>query len=186
MRYFWILFFGILLSTSCKSEYEQMVEREKGIQQDSLFLGITFGMTSKEFYAHCWELNKQELIKQGPVNQTVEYNLDDELRQEGHMYFYPKFQDDKIHEMPVTFSYDALPWTDEYSLDTLYEDVQNLVTDWYGELTEFTHPEKGSVLVRVDGNRRIRVFKDPMNTKVKVIFTDLNQREGEGRLAKES
>jgi len=163
-----------------------MVEREKGIQQDSLFLGITFGMTSKEFYAHCWELNKQELIKQGPVNQTVEYNLDEELRQEGHMYFYPKFQEDQIYEMPVTFSYDALPWTDEYSLDTLYEDVRGLVTDWYGELTKFTHPEKGEVWVRVDGNRRIRVFKDPLNTKVKVIFTDLNRRKEEEQLAKES
>ncbi|MEM6699401.1 MAG: hypothetical protein AAF599_13450 [Bacteroidota bacterium] len=61
--------------------------------------------------------------------------------------------------MPVKFSDDALPLTDESSLDSLHEDIPNLVTDWYGELTEFTHPEKGSLLLCVDGNLRIRVSK---------------------------
>lgn len=176
MRYIYSLLLFSALLFSCKSEYEKMVNRElnSGVQQDSLFLGITFGMTSKEFYAHCWELNKQRLIKQGPVNQTVEYNLEEELRQPGHMYFYPEFQEDRIHELPVTFSYDAFPWTNQYSIDTLYEDVENLMEEWYGELLEVTHPEKGSVLVRVDGNRRIRVHKDIYNNKVLVTFTDLS------------
>lgn len=166
----------VLLTVSCRSEYEQMVAEEmaSGVQQDSLFLGIHFGMTSEEFYKHCWDLNKQRLVKQGPGNQSVEYELDDELRQEGHMYFFPEFQEDQIYEMPVVFSYDAFPWSDKYSIDTLYEDVSNLLTEWYGEFIEVTHPEKGSVLVRVDGNRRIRLFKDVMNNKVRVNFTDLN------------
>lgn len=178
MNYFWpiISVFTLTMTLSCQSEYERMVATEmaSGEQQDSLFLGIQFGMSSKEFYAHCWELNKKQLIKEGPQNMTVEYKLEDELRQEGHMYFYPDFKDDKIHEMPVTFSYDAFPWSNEASLDTLHQDVVQLMEDWYGELTEILHPEKGSVLVRVDGNRRIRVFRDPRANKVKVVFTDLN------------
>lgn len=170
-----VLFLTISLS-SCRSEYEQMVAEEmaSGIQRDSLFLGINFGMSSEEFYQHCWDLNKQHLVKQGPGNRSVEYALDQELRQQGHMYFYPEFKNDQIYEMPVVFSYDAFAWSDKQSIDTLHEDVMILLTKWYGEFIEVTHPEKGSVFVRVDGNRRIRAYKDPTNNKVRVNFTDLN------------
>jgi hypothetical protein len=178
MHSFWLIanLLIVILFASCRSEYEQLVATEmaSGEQHDSLFLGIHFGMTSKDFYQHCWELNKQQLIKEGPQNMSVEYNLDDQLRQRGHMYFYPEFKDNEIHELPVTFSYDAFSWSDATSLDTLHEDVVQLMEEWYGEFIEIKHPEKGSILVRVDGNRRIRLFRDPRANKVRVIFTDLN------------
>jgi len=57
--------------TACQShEYYDKLEAElaSGHRYDSLFLDISFGMTQKEFYAHCWELNKQGLISHGEKN----------------------------------------------------------------------------------------------------------------------
>ncbi len=174
----WVLGITIFaLGQSCQipSEYDKMVATElaKGIRQDSLFLGIHLGMTSKDFFTHCWELNKQQIIKQGIGNTSVEYDVSRLLRHEGKVNFYPTFYEDKIVEMPVHYKYDAFAWTDDYSLDTLLVDVLKIMETTYGPLTKFDHPEKGSVYVRVDGNRRIRVFKNILQDKVSVFFTDL-------------
>ena len=54
-----------------------------------LFLGVKFGMTSKEFYAHCWDLNRKKLITQGPSNNSVRYYLPTEsIGQKIEMLFY--------------------------------------------------------------------------------------------------
>lgn len=174
----WILGITILVMVqSCQipSEYDKMVATElaKGIRQDSLFLGIHLGMTSKDFFTHCWELNKQEMIKQGMGNISVEYDVSHLLRHKGKMNFYPTFYEDKIVEMPVHYKYDAFAWTNEYSVDTLLVDVLKIIETTYGPLIKFEHPEKGTVYVRVDGNRRIRVFKNLLQDKVSVFFTDL-------------
>jgi len=56
-----LLILTLLALSACKSDYEKMVAREsaKEGRQDSIFLGITSGMTAKEFYGHCWQLNKE-------------------------------------------------------------------------------------------------------------------------------
>jgi hypothetical protein len=57
-----ILLIGL---ASCGSsdirEYEKLVDKELASNKryDSIFLGIYLGMTNKDFYQHCWDLNKQ-------------------------------------------------------------------------------------------------------------------------------
>jgi hypothetical protein len=166
----------ILGSCSKKAKYENWVERElaSGVRQDSLFLGLTLGMTSKNFYAQCWELNKQGLIRQGTGNTSVEYRLEDELKHPATMNFYPNFHGDIIHEMPVRFKYDAwAPWNKELQADSLQLDVLQLMQEWYGEeFMDVTHPIHGTAYVRIDGNRRISIFKEN-ESNVMVMFTDL-------------
>ena len=165
----------LILATACHSEYHQRVEEElaKGIRQDSLFLGITFGMSPKEFYAHCWDLNKQGLIHEGTQNMTVMYEVKD-LKEPATMNFYPDFYENKIYEMPVTYAYKAwAPWNKELFADSLQQDVLKLYQKQYGnDFIAVEHPEKGVAYVRVDGNRRISIFKEN-DTQVKVLFTDL-------------
>ena len=68
-------------------------------------------MTSKEFYAHCWELNKQGVITDGLNNTSVLYKLDSVLEYPASMFFYPDFYDNKISKMKVSFKYDSwAPW----------------------------------------------------------------------------
>ncbi len=174
-KYNIVFFLTIIGGAACQSKYHQMVETEmsKGVVNDSLFLGIKFGMSSKEFFAHCWELNKQGLIQQGTQNTTVLYQVDD-LEHEATMEFYPDFYEDKIYEMPAVFAYKAwAPWNKHLSADSLQQDVLHLFEKQYGKgFISIKHPKRGVAYVKVDGNRRISIFKED-DVHVKVLFTDL-------------
>lgn len=167
---------ALLASCSPKSDYHKKVEMElaSGKRVDSLFLGVKFGMTSKEFYSHCWELNKQGVVRQGNTNTTVLYELEEGFKGKVFMDFYPKFQGDSIAEMPVSFMYESWAiWNKQFHADSLQPEVLSLFKKWYGDdFMEIKHPEKGTAYVKVDGNRRITIYlQDEM--RVGVLFTDL-------------
>jgi len=175
-----IVFFTLIvvLAIGCgkKARYDRMVKRElaSGVRNDSLFFGIYFGMTSKDFYTHCWKLNKEGLIRQGSNNLSVEHDFE-ELKHSAKMNFYPDFFEEKIYEMPVKFQYTGWsPWSKHMWSDSLQVDVLNLLEDWYGTgFIEVEHPKHGSAFVKVDGNRRITMFKKGFE-EVYVIFSDLS------------
>ncbi len=162
-------------NNSPTAQYERLVLKElaSGERYDSLFLGIHFGMDAETFFKHCWELNHQKLVKEGPGNTTVEYYLPDQ-ENAIRMLFYPKFYNNLIYEMPVEFTYDAwAPWNKEFFSDKLILEIIRVFESWYGEgFVEIKHPERGSVWVKVDGNRRISVWCHD-EQKVKALFTDL-------------
>ncbi len=108
-----IISVSVIYGCSPKSRYERRLKHElsTGLRNDSLFLGLYLGMPEKDFYIHCWELNKKGIIRQGSNNTTVEYRTKDELKHPGIMNFYPSFVDSKIAEMPVKFTYAGwAPW----------------------------------------------------------------------------
>lgn len=166
----------IAVLSSCTSDYEKRVNEElaSGERYDSLFLGISFGMTSKEFYQHCWELNNEGLLVEGNGNSTVQYNIDD-FKQPAELNFYPDFHEDKIFQMPTTFSYKAYaPWNKALSADSLQLEVLAMMQKWYGEdFIKVESKDRGTAYVRVDGNRRITIYK-PDETDIHVLFTDLS------------
>ena len=84
--YIYLLAIGVITGVaSCSSsgmdQYNKLVKKElaKGTRVDSLFLGINFGMTSKNFYGYCWELNKKGIISDGTNNTMVLYKIDSAL-----------------------------------------------------------------------------------------------------------
>ena len=83
----------IISGCSPRAKYERRLKHElaSGVRCDSLFMGLYLGMPEKEFYTHCWQLNKKGLIRQGESNTTVLYNTKDELKYPGTMNFYPRF-----------------------------------------------------------------------------------------------
>lgn len=174
-----LLFVCIASFYTCNrpSEYHQMVIREqaKGVRHDTLFFDISLGMTSEDFYAHCWNLNKQGLIRQGASNTTVYYQVKDFKYPTG-MDFYPAFYKDKIYEMPVVFSYDGwVPWNKSQHADSLKIEVLELMEEWFGTgFIEIENPNLngGNAFVKVDGNRRISIYNVD-ETKVYVDFVDL-------------
>ncbi len=172
------LLLAIFLFTHCDGptqQYERKVKEElaSGLRFDSLFLGIYLGMPAKEFYTHCWELNKQKLIKEGPGNASVLYYPPD-FKEITKMTFYPKFYEDKIYEVPIELMYEAwAPWNKQYFADKLEVEALQVLEKWYGEgFMQIEHPERGKVFVKVDGNRRISVWHTD-EQKVKVLITDL-------------
>lgn len=150
---------------------------------DSLFFGLYLGMPQKDFFDRCTELNKQQLITQGPGNTNVEYRYKAEFDSEVSMRFFPTLIENKIFEMPVTYSYVAwAPWNKQYWADSLLEKVLLKYKDWYGEdFKLINHPTQGKVYYKIDGKRRINLFvKDEQF--VQAVFTDLKV---EARLKKE-
>jgi hypothetical protein len=153
-----------------------MLQRElaSGIREDSLFMGIKLGMTDQEFYTHCWELNRQGLVRQGSSNTTVMYNVLEELDHPATMDFYPEFLEGKIVEMPVRFCYHGwAPWNKTLSSDSLQLDVLEWYSETYGEdFIAVEHPDHGMAYTKIDGNRRITIFRED-EVYVWAIFTDM-------------
>jgi len=168
-----------LAACSDGSAYLLMEKRElaRGVRYDSLFLGLAFGMERQAFFDHCRQLNAEGVVKEGPGGATVEYKLND-WPYPGRMNFYPDFDDDnRIYKMPVSFHYDAwAPWNKAQWSDSLLPVVVDMLEQWYGAGFIKIEPEdlenKSPVYAKVDGNRRIAVFRED-DTKVKAIFTDL-------------
>ncbi len=156
--------------------YERRLKRElaSGIRYDSLFMGLSFGMTQKEFYEHCWNMNKDSVIKQGSANMSVQYDLNEELEHPATMNFYPKFDSGKIVEMPVRFIYNGwAPWTKELSASNLAKDVKSWYEDIYGKgFITVTHPMNGDAYTKIDGNRRITIYVEN-DLYVWARFTDM-------------
>lgn len=171
-----LILIGLYTSCTRKSEYQKLVETElsTNIRQDSLFLGISLQMESKEFFVHCWEMNKSGMLTNGVGNQ-IKYDASDYFNSDVSMHFYPKFIDGSIIEMPVEFKYDnwAL-WNEELSVENLMDEVLEVLENWYGDGFIKMVSEDGSqtVWVKVDGNRRIRVYRQSISS-VAVVFTDL-------------
>lgn len=156
--------------------YERRLERElaSGLRYDSLFMGLSFGMTEQEFYKHCYKLNRDSLVKQGSANMSVQYDINIELEYPATMNFYPKFHDGGIFEMPVRFIYNGWsPWTKELSAANLAKDVKHWYEDIYGKgFVTVEHPMKGEAYIKVDGNRRITIYIEN-DLYVWAIFTDM-------------
>lgn len=180
-----ILFFSIVtLLGACNyfssnsEKYSRLVKKElaRGVREDSLFLGLKLGMTSKDFYVHCWDLNKKGIISDGEFNTAVKYKLKSELKHPGSMNFYPDFYENSIAKMRVKFSYDGwAPWNKALFADSLMPDVLDLYKKWYPKGNEFitlNDTTRGTIHVKVDGNRRIIIGKYDERV-VMVDYTDL-------------
>jgi hypothetical protein len=177
-----ILFSGIIISgCSPRSEYDRRLKHElaSGVRYDSLFLGLYFGMPEKTFYVHCWNLNKKGVIKQGESNITAEYEMKNELNFPALMDFYPKFNQGKISEMPVSFKYRGwAPWNKTLSSDKLQIEVLKWYEKTYGgSFIKVKHPLHGIAYVKIDGNRRITIFIEN-DLRVWAVFTDMTVKKG--------
>lgn len=162
---------------SCQSEYEKLEKKElnSGKQVNELFLGLELGMDRKTFFETCWELNKQGKLSNGPTELSIEYQTEMSSGNPARMRFYPKFDQDKIYLMPIEFTYEGWsPWNEDLSAENLREDVVKLFEEWYGSgFIEVTNEDKSQIVfVKMDGNRRIRIFKKHISS-VRVEISDL-------------
>jgi hypothetical protein len=152
-------------------------ERESSKVVNEIYFGISLGMSSKDFYAHCWEMNKKGLFKDGPGNTCVIYQLEkQELKYPGFMTFYPEFKEGTIYSLWTKFEYSGwMPENKRLSSDSLLPEVIKLYQKWYPDGNPFmkiVNKEKGDAWVKVDGNRRILLRKyDDMDVKVDYVDT---------------
>lgn len=187
-----VLFALILLGLlSCKSDYQKMKEAAaaSGVVAEDLFLDLRFGMGRKEFFGTCWEHNKNGLLINGPHHLQILYHPDMPSGKKVNMFFYPDFEEDKLFFMPIEFIYtDWFPTNQEFESDKLLVDVVGLFENWYGEgFEEISNKEKTiRAMVKIDGNRLIRIFiKDIKTVRAEILdlrvkdITELNKPSNE-------
>lgn len=169
-----ILFFG----ACTQSEYTKLVKNElnKDIRMDSVIFDINLGDTRDEFYGKCFDLNKKQLVTQGPKGATVQYLFTDSLIHKDpaslRLLFIPAFDEkDVIKEINLEFSYTAwAPWNTELQSDKLIEKVKEILMMWYkGNPFVMVKLNDQELPVKLDGNRRLILYiKDEQNVVVKV------------------
>ena len=179
--------FILLAFSNCKSDYEKLVERElaSGIRHDSIFLGMYFGMSRPDFYKHCFELNHQGLITNGPTNNTALYVLAHEFEYPVDMNFYPDFNQEKIWRMRVYYNYQPwAPWNKALFAEKLAPPVLDLLRKWYNcDFLARTTPGGQPFWVAVNGNRQILVSLED-EKQVRAEITDLTNQPEEKPLPK--
>jgi len=162
-------------------KYNRLVKKELAHNKrlDSIFFGFYFGMTQKDFFTHCWDMNKKGIFTDGNDhmgNMSVLYKLRKELKYQASMNFYPEFNDSTIWKMKVNIHYDGwMPWNKHMSADSLLPDVASMYKKWYSDGNSFiqiNEKTRGILYVKVDGNRRITIGKYD-DVLVKVEFTDM-------------
>jgi hypothetical protein len=177
-RFIVFIYLGIIIVACQTNPYLSLEKKElsSGVIYDSLFLGVKFGMTSKEFYSHCWDLNKKKLVSHGPSNNSVRYLIPtDSKGQNIEMLFYPVFNKDTVYEVNSTFSYTAwAPWNKGTSAEYLMKEIEGLLSGWYQtEFYEIQGPKnRSNLFATVNGNRRISLTK-VSEREVRARFTNL-------------
>jgi hypothetical protein len=178
---FFMLALLFLFACDTKMHYDKLEARElaSGIRNDSLFLGLYFGMTRDSFYAHCWKLYERGVMKEGMSGNTIYYPLKT-FKYPASMDFFPLFHKEKIVSLPITLRYDSwAPWHKHLFASELKKEAAAMIKEWYGgEFIKVKMPTAidGHALAKVDGNRRIRIYCTD-DTKVHVDFVDLTRME---------
>lgn len=180
-----VLIAVLLVSTqSCKTEYEQTVESElaSGIVYDSLIHDLKIGQTKKDFYKHCWDLNKSKAITAGSGNKyalfVIPIDTTDLHPDKINVEFYGMFDDAEVmHGMEMKMEYYSwAPWLDQFQSDKLMDRTRTrMMNDYPGN--DFMEITVGDVkaLIKVDGNRQIRMY--PLSEKqIMVKIEDLRAK----------
>lgn len=170
-----------VIAAACQSHpYEEMKQRElaSGKRYDSLVMQMRFGMSLQDFFDQCMELNKQQLVTEGPGNRSVQFIITEDVKAEVKVLFRPAFQENKIYQVNYTYTYSGwAPWNRDLFSDQLLPEVKRLIERDFGAgFVKIEHPEKPSVFAKVDGNRRIVISREG-DQNVIVQFTDLTAIE---------
>ncbi|MEZ4986076.1 MAG: hypothetical protein R2795_13740 [Saprospiraceae bacterium] len=153
----------------CKSEYQRYVDEQlaSGTTQDSLIFGMRIGQTKKDFFAICWDLNKQKLISEGTGNRTARYTeKSDSLGTASYnkdLLFYGIFDEqDILRGMDMTYSFVAwAPWNREKQSDSLLLHLKEQYEREYPGNDFIELDVEGMdqpALVKIDGNRQILMY----------------------------
>lgn len=154
---------------SCQSEYDQLVKRElaKGERHEELLFDFVFNQTRDEFYAQCWEMNKANVISQGPKNVYAKHLIESgtikEQKDKIEMLFYGLFDDDKIMRgLDLRYSYPKWSiWSEEYHADKLIPVLKNYFLDKFPGNEFIAIPLKtveSESYVKIDNNRQILMY----------------------------
>lgn len=134
--------------------------KASNIQQDSLMLGIQFGISQDSFFNYCKALNQEKKIYDSNDNKlrvARKFKWEDQNFQ---MNFYPTYISDQLHRLEFEVFDEAFARWNEQSKSKLVIDV---VKDYFEDefqitMEDFDHKKFGRAYVNFTGNRRLRIY----------------------------
>jgi len=173
-----------LILVSCESEYSKAVKNglTSGEIHDDLFLGLKMGQTQKEFFDHCWSLNKKNLVSQGPGNKYAKYYMipdsTEDMTQKVEVLFYGMFDEQKVmYGMDMKMEFTAwAPWNEKFQSDKLVAFLKDkyMKEEGLNPFLEIDIDTENKAYAKIDGNRQILIYA--LNDKtVAVKIEDLRK-----------
>jgi len=179
----------LFLINSCAddlSPYEKLVVREKnsGERHDSVFMGVYLEMPMQQFYDHCFELNQRGVFYKNPGSVDVRYTFEDEFSSPVVFVFFPEGGHQSIQKVKGQMFYkNWAPFAKKFAAEYLQEELKEKMESWYpgNSFLRVPHPHGywPYSYVKVDGNRKIHLFRSFNDGKVEVVFENLFYRKTE-------
>jgi|GEM_PF-440883 len=184
-----VIFATILLLASCKSDYTSYVETERksGEQYDSLLFTLKLGMSKKQYFDSCWQLNIEQIIAQGDGSGNARYDIKPDSTEDKTkaitLLFKGEFDVNNVmYRMDLDYMYTSWSiWNKALQSDSLILKVKEMIMEDYGGnpwLKVDLKDVKVDTYVKIDGNRHMMMYpKD--NMKVMVRIEEIEYRYGD-------
>lgn len=165
----WLILILLIGVFSCESNYDESM--------DDLIMGLYFGMEKDAFFKHCWDLNQEGKAHHGTKDNNVMYMDSINFDPKVVINFYPRFTDDKISALPMSFYFKGwAPWNkNELRQDSLQMQVVRFFEKKYGPGFKEKKVGNGDIAYyKVIGPLTIRVYKDTDEMFVKADIQNKN------------
>jgi hypothetical protein len=175
-----LILFGLLFGCTQKKTFDEVVAEELGrnVTHDSLFYGLHFNMTMQDFYDHSYVMNQKEIFFQNNMNVEVIVHYEEEFSAPVDFVFFPDTSFPTIQKVRGHMMFRQwAPFTKKYPASKLQEEIKEKMEEWYlgRDFMKIEHP-KGHwpyAYAKVDGNRKITLYRSFDDQKVVVIFENL-------------
>ncbi len=172
MRLTFLLFLIAAALTGCKKEDNSPLGRYRsaliaGLEAETgpreAMLGIEIGITDREYFDRCTELNRLTLITMGGGSNLVDHRLVNDLDRPATLSFWPVFLGEnprRVQAVQFNVIYDDWsPWNKDAYADSLLPQVRDyFARTLETELQELNHPVNGTVYVSVEGLRHVALW----------------------------
>jgi hypothetical protein len=174
--YYLLLIFSLIL-ISCSNKPNQQQDNSQEIVQsqgpDTLIHDYTFGMTRDEFFDLSWKYNAEGVLINGSGAEIVE-NID-WLVAPAKRVFYPNFENEKIVQLPIVYSYKGwAPWNEHLSADSLMQHlIPEISKDYNVSFEPLSESSDRTIYIGRVNNTEIEI-STKSSFEVQVTFTDLS------------
>jgi len=129
------------------------------IQEDSLLLGIHFGISQDSFFNYCQVLNQERKIFDSNSKLRVARRINWK-KNNFQMNFYPTYISDKLHRLEFECIHEAYAsWNKQYFSETIIDDIKSYFEQEFQiKMEDFDHDKFGKAFVNFTGNRRLRIY----------------------------
>ncbi len=182
-KIFWAVSMFTILILACahRQTYNEVVAEElaRKVRFDSLFHGLYFDMPMTEFYEYGYEMNQKGIFFQNAMNVEVIVHYDDEYSSPVDFVFFP---DEKYPSIQIIRGYMKYrrwsPFAKDLTAAKLQEEIKEIFEKRYGgrQFMKIVHPEGHwpYAYVKVDGNRKILLYRSFDDQKVELVFENLD------------